>query len=134
MRCRTIGSIVTLALGLLCAPLLTNAQQPGKVVRIGLLSLSAASSLAIAGFRQRLRELEYVEGQNLALVQHDAEGQYGRLPDLATDLVGRGVEVLVAHGDAATRAAQRATSTIPIVMMGADPIASGGIASLARPD
>jgi putative ABC transport system substrate-binding protein len=134
MRCRTIGSIVTLTLGLLCAPLITDAQQPGKVVRIGLLSFSAAGSLSLAGLRQGLRELGYVEGQNLALVQRDAEGQYERLPDLATDLVGLGVEVLVAHGAAATRAAQRATSTIPIVMThGGDPIASEVIASLARP-
>jgi ABC-type uncharacterized transport system substrate-binding protein len=134
MRCRTIGSIVTLTLGLLCAPLITDAQQPGKVVRIGLLSLSVAGSLTIAGLRQGLRELGYVEGQNLALVQRDAEGQYERLPDLATDLVGLRVEVLVAQGAAAMRAAHRATSTIPIVMMGGgDPIASGVIASLARP-
>ena len=94
MRCRTIGSIVTLTLGLLCAPLITDAQQPGKVVRIGLLSLSVADSLTIAGLRQGLRKLGYVEGQNLALVQRDAEGQYERLPDLATDLVGLRVEVL----------------------------------------
>jgi putative ABC transport system substrate-binding protein len=134
MRCRTIGSIVTLTLGLLCAPLITNAQQLGKVVRIGLLSFSVAGNLSIAGLRQGLRELGYVEDQNLALVQRDAEGQYERLPDLATDLVGLQVEVLVAQGVAATRAAQRATSTIPIVMMhGGDPIASGFIASLARP-
>jgi putative ABC transport system substrate-binding protein len=114
---------------------ITDAQPPGKVVRVGLLSLSVAGNLSIAGLRQGLRELGYVEGWNLALVQRDAEGQYERLPALMTDLVGLGVEVLVAQGVAATRAAHRATSTIPIVMMhGGDPIASGFIASLARPD
>ena len=130
-----LGLIVTLTLGILVAPLPSSAQPPGKVVRLGWLSFGFASSPALDGLRQGLRELGYVEGQNLALEQRHAEGHYERLPALAADLVRLRVEVLVAAGGAAILAAQRATSTLPIVMVGGggDPSASGVIASLAHP-
>ena len=130
-----LGLIVLLALGILAAPLSSIAQPPGKVVRVGWLHFGFASSLALDGLRQGLRELGYVEGQNLALEQRHAEGHYERLPDLAADLARLRVEVLVAAGSAAILAAQRATSTVPIVMVGGggEPSASGVIASLAHP-
>ena len=67
MRCRTIGSIVTITLGLLCAPLTTYAQPPGKVFRIGRLTLASPSTDDLDGFRQDLREVGYVEGQNIVI-------------------------------------------------------------------
>jgi putative ABC transport system substrate-binding protein len=132
----TVGSIITLLLSLLVAPLAAEAQPPGKVFRIGVLSFSvtAGRDRSLDGLQQGLRALGYVEGQNLAMEQRDAEGHSERLPALATTLVDLQVEVLVALGAAATRAAQRATSTLPIVMVtSVDPVASGFIASLARP-
>jgi putative ABC transport system substrate-binding protein len=86
------------------------------------------------GLRQGLHEVGYVEGQNLIIEQRNAGGQHERLPELAADLVQLPVDVLVAAGAATTRAAQRATSTIPIVIMtSADPVQAGLVASLARP-
>ncbi len=129
----TIGLIV--ALGIFVAPLTATAQPPGKVFRIGWLFFGLAPDRTLGGLQQGLSELGYVEGQNLAIEQRYAEGHAERLPDLATDLVRLRVEVLVANGSASTFAAQRATSTIPIVMLGGgvDPVASGFIASLAHP-
>src|SRR5262247_2333472 len=128
------------ALVMLVAPLAATAQPPGQVVRIGWLffGLASTSSDALDGLRQGLRELGYVEGQNLVLEQRYAEGHYERLPALAADLVRLRVEVLVAAGSAALLAAQRTTSTVPIVMVGGggDPgrdVAAGFIASLAQP-
>ena len=85
-------------------------------------------------FRQGLRELGYVEGQNLVIEYRYAEGRDERLPDFAAELVRLKVDVIVAGGAAAIRAAQHATRTIPIVMAGnADPVAQGFVTSLARP-
>ena len=85
-------------------------------------------------FQQGLRDLGYVEGQNLVIEQRYAEGSDERLRDLAADLVQLQVEVIVAGGSAAIRAAQHATRTIPIVMaLSADPVARGFVASLAHP-
>jgi putative ABC transport system substrate-binding protein len=86
-------------------------------------------------FRQALRELGYVEGQNLVIEYRWAEGQPERLPDLAADLVRLQVDVIVpSGGNLAIRAAQQAARTIPIVMVGAsDPVAAGFVASLAHP-
>jgi putative ABC transport system substrate-binding protein len=87
-----------------------------------------------AAVRQGLSETGYVEGQNLAVEYRSAEGHYNRLPDLATDLVGRKVNVILAAGDESALAAKSATSTIPIIfVIGADPVASGLVVSLARP-
>src|SRR5919198_4970013 len=121
MWCSTVGVIVTLTLSLLAAPLITDAQPATKVYRIGRL-LSTGRPLPEPNayeeaFRQGLRELGYVEGQNLVLEYRSAEGSAERLPDLAADLVRLQVDVIVAGGTAAIHAAQGATRTIPIVMM-----------------
>jgi putative ABC transport system substrate-binding protein len=88
----------------------------------------------LEAFRQGLRELGYVEGQNIAIESRWTEGKDDRLPGLAADLVRSKVDVIVAETGAATRAAQQATRTIPIVMSTVnDPVGSGLVASLARP-
>ena len=145
MKLRTIGLISTLALGLLAGPLPAEAQKAGKVYRIGWLGMGGPGSLRRfklkpspnhIAFRQRLGELGYVEGQNLVIERRWAEGKLGRLPDLAAELVRLKVDVIVTSGSTrATRALQRATRTIPIVMSGllVDPVEAGFVVSLARP-
>ncbi|HEV8725405.1 MAG TPA: ABC transporter substrate-binding protein [Candidatus Binatia bacterium] len=115
---------------------LTEAQQPAKVPRIGCLVGGSRSSESARedAFRQGLRELGYVEGQNIIFVYRFAEGKLDKLPELATELVTSKVDVIVAEAPAAVRAAKNATSTIPIIMAhGGDPVAQGFVASLARP-
>ena len=134
----TIGVIVTLALGILLAPLASEAQQAGKVRRIGLLGFgcidSQRSQYHREVFRQGLREFGWVEGQNLALECPSAEFQWDRLPALAAELVQLKVDVIVTGGGAQTLAAKQATSTIPIVMaVSPAPVETGLVASLARP-
>jgi putative tryptophan/tyrosine transport system substrate-binding protein len=133
----TIVLLVTLTLGFLVAPLAAEVQQATKVYRIGWLSPGFPCpdhAPPVDAFRQGLREFGYVEGQNLVIVYRGAEGRIERLPDLAAELVQLQVAVMVAVGTAATRAAQGATHTIPIVMTGtSDPVAQGFVASLARP-
>jgi putative ABC transport system substrate-binding protein len=126
-----------LAGGLLAAPLVADAQS-GRVFRVGILATGSStdpSSVHVLGaFFQRLRELGYVEGQNLTVERRFAEGKYERFPDLAADLVRLKVDIIVAAGGLSPFAAQRATKTIPIVMTNqADPVGSGLVASLARP-
>jgi putative tryptophan/tyrosine transport system substrate-binding protein len=132
----TIRLIATLALVIFTAPLVAEAQQATTVYRIG--RLSPGSPLLVAhlweAFRQGLHELGYVEGQNLILEARYAEGSPERLHDVATELVRLPVDVIVAEGAAAVRAAQHATRTIPIVMAaGVDAVGEGLVASLARP-
>jgi putative tryptophan/tyrosine transport system substrate-binding protein len=133
MRLSAIGLLITVVLTSLVASLATAAPPAAKLSRIGLLTFAAGSPLRDA-FQQSLRALGYVEGHNLAVEARDAGGKDERLPDLAAELVRREVEVIVAAGYAAVRAAQQATHTIPIVMLlGGDPIGSGLLPSLARP-
>lgn len=112
------------------------AQQINNVPRIGYLSVLSASSdsARIEAFRQGLRELGYVEDQNITIEPQYAEGKLQRLPELAAELLRLKVDVIVVGGSTATRAAKNATKVIPIVMAhGSDPVALGSVASLARP-
>lgn len=130
--------IALLAVAVLVVPLAGEAQQPASLPRIGWLSPGSVSdartSRYLQAFRQGLRELGYVEGQNIAIEFRWAEGQYDRLPGLAAELVRLKVNVIVTPSTPATRGAKQATETIPIVMTSSgDPVASGLVASLARP-
>ncbi len=125
-----------LAAGLLGAPLLADAQEAGTVYRIGFLSSSGCPLLPeiLGPFREGLRELGYVEGQSFRIICRGAPGATDRLPGFAAELVRLNVDVLVAQGTASALAARRATTTIPIVMVGVgDPVGSGLVTSLARP-
>jgi putative ABC transport system substrate-binding protein len=118
------------------APLTGEAQQAGKVCRIGFLGATSASGYArqVQAFRGGLRDLGYVEGKNLVIDFRWAEGNYARLPELAAELVLLKPDVLVTHAPAGTPAAKRATATIPIVMgVVGDAVAMGLVESLARP-
>lgn len=114
------------------APLAAAAQPAGKVWRIGY--LVAGTGRIPEAFRQELRDLGYVEGQNLAIEYRSAASQLDRLPDLAAELVRLPVDVLVVGGANAARVAQQVTRTIPIVLAaGGDPVGVGLVASLAQP-
>ena len=124
-----------LTLGTVSVPLAVEAQVVGKA-RIGFLSGNPRSDTqdAIEGFRARLRELGYIEGQNLQIEYRYGDGKYERLPQLAADLIGLKVDVLFTFGTPGARAAKNATSTIPIVFgVVSDPLAAGLVASLTRP-
>ena len=110
-----------------------EAQQPAKVPRIGILS-SGSQSDRMDAFRQRLRELGYIEGQNIVIEERRTKGGPGDLPALAAELVHRNVQVILTAGTSPTQAAKNTTSTIPIVMtFVSDPVGFGFITSLARP-
>ena len=113
-----------------------EAQQPGKILRIGFLLAVPASTISarLEAFRQGLRELGYVEGKNIVIEWRSTEGKADRLPTLAAELVRLKVDVIVTGGPPPTRSAKQATSTIPIVMgYDDDPVGSGFVASLAHP-
>jgi putative ABC transport system substrate-binding protein len=113
-----------------------DAQQAPKIARIGYLSPSTPALAAgfVEAFRQGLRELGYVEGKTFVLEVRYGEARVERLPELARELVGRKVDVIVAGTDAAIAAVKRETQTIPIVMTTSnDPVGTGFVASLARP-
>jgi putative ABC transport system substrate-binding protein len=136
MTRRTFGLLVTLALCFLVVSPAVSAQPSAPVPRIGLLSLfSPALGESMAeSFRQALRELGYMEGQNILLESRWAEGHRERLAELAADLVRLEVAVIVTESTPATLAAKQATQMIPIVMAAVgDPVAVGLVASLARP-
>lgn len=127
----------TLAAGLLFGPLALKAQPPGKVHRIGWLDLnvrSAASLSMLDAFRDGLRALGWVEGQNIAIEARWAENDQDRLAALAAELVALQVDVIVTLSTRAASAAKSATAVIPIVMAGAsDPVAIGLVKSLSHP-
>ena len=128
------------ALSFLCALLLAltvpaQAQQPKKIPRIGVLLVGSPSSTAAQrdAFQKGLRDLGYIEGQNIAIENRYAEGA-AEFPNLATELVRLKVDVIVTAGTAGAQAAKNATTTIPIVFTGVgDPLGTGVVASLARP-
>jgi putative ABC transport system substrate-binding protein len=128
--------IAGLALVVACGPLPWQAQQPPRVLRIGYLAAVSASADAprLEAFRQGLRELGYIEGQNVVIdYRHEARG-FEPLPALAAELVSLNPDVLVGVTTNAAQAVQQATTTIPIVFMGVtDPIAAGLVQSLAHP-
>jgi ABC-type uncharacterized transport system substrate-binding protein len=113
-----------------------DAQQPGKVFRIGFLDPSTASGMAGLSetFRQEMRKLGWIEGKNIAIEYRFAEQKLDRLPQLAAELVHLKVDLIVVSGTPPAVAAKKATTTIPIVMAAsADPVGAGLVASLARP-
>ena len=122
----------------LASPDSAAAQRPEKTSRVGYLTAGSQSDQGrqrrLEVFRHALRDLGYVEGQNITFQFQWAEGQYDRLPTLAADLVRSKVDVIVAVGGAATKAAQQTTRTIPIIMVAVnDPVGSGLVPSLAHP-
>jgi putative tryptophan/tyrosine transport system substrate-binding protein len=132
----TIGLIVTLALAILLAPVVADAQPSARVPRIGYLGNSSPSLEPdlVEAFRQGLRELGYIEGQTIVIEYRWAEGEYDRFPDLVAHLIRLKVDVIVTAGTPGTLAAKQATKTIPIVMaVAGDAVGAGLVASLARP-
>jgi putative tryptophan/tyrosine transport system substrate-binding protein len=115
---------------------LAEAQQPARIHRIGILSPASGSffSARDEAFRQRLRELGYVEGKNIFIEYRHAEGKAERLPDLVAELLRLKVDIIVTTGPSTTLAAKKASGTIPIVIASAgDPVGSGLVSSLAQP-
>jgi len=125
-----------LATFLLTAAPFAHAQQPARTPRIGYLDNSTASGSAVYvdGFRQELNKLRWIEGKNITVEYRFAEQKPERLPELAAELVGSKVDLIVTVGYPATAAAKQASIVIPIVMANTlDPVGSGLVASLARP-
>ena len=134
MRKKVIG--LTLSATLFALSVNIEAQQPKKIAKIGYLAPStpAAAAHLVEAFRQGLRELGYVEGKNLVLELRHGEARAERLPELARELVGLKLDVIVTATDVAIAAVKRETQTIPIVMVNSsDPVGTGFVASLARP-
>src|SRR5262245_15636864 len=129
--------ILLVAVAVLVVPLTGEAQQTPSLPRIAFLGTSSLSdpraARYVGAFQQGLRELGYVEGQNVAIECRWAEAKYDRLPGLAAELVGLKGNVFVAGAQPAIQAAKHATETIPIVMVSSDPVAAGFVARLARP-
>jgi putative tryptophan/tyrosine transport system substrate-binding protein len=124
----------TLSAMLLALCVSVEAQQLGKVYRLGILSVRGAMEPRDEVFRQRLRELGYVEGQNLTIEWRFSEGKLDRLDSLAADLVRLKVDAIFGTATPTIQAAKKATTAIPIVMIaGADPVETGLVASLERP-
>jgi ABC-type uncharacterized transport system substrate-binding protein len=133
---RRIGLAVVLIFSLVLASLITEGQQVGKVYRIGFLSSQTSSTLTavLTGFRQKLRDLGYAEGRNLAIEYRWAEGRYARFPALARELVRLDVDVIVTpDGVPPALAAKAATTTIPVGFFAGDAVESGLVQSLAHP-
>jgi putative ABC transport system substrate-binding protein len=126
---------VASSLGLFGLTMAADTQQPAALRRIGVLLVAHSSDGEVAQkLRQGLRDLGYAEGRDVVIEWRSANGDYDRVPELVSDLIQRKVEVIVVDGTVATRAAKRATSTIPIVMvLVADPVGSGLVESLAHP-
>src|SRR3972149_3681526 len=143
MRLKAAGLLVSLALGALLAPISTDAQQPGKVYRGGLIvTTSPVSEMAgpepvpppTRAFLHTLRSLGYVEGQNLVFERRSAEGKFERFAEIVAELVRLKTDVIVTVSTPLAQAAKQVTTTVPIVMAtSVSPVAAGLVASLARP-
>src|SRR5215813_9383816 len=134
MRMTVISFALTVLFSALCAS--AEAQQPGKIFRIGYLDASTASGsmVLLDVFRQELDKLGWIEGKNITIEYRFAEQKPERIPELAAELVRLKVDLIVVAGLGPALAAKRATTNIPIVMASAgDPVAAGLVASLARP-
>ena len=128
---------LAIATGALAAPLAAEAQHAGKVYRVGILGESASDPSEARlwqTFRLGLRDLGWIEGENILIESRWNEGDSARLPELATDLVRLRVDLIVTRGSTYVQGARAATSSIPIVFtMHADPVGTGHVVSLARP-
>jgi ABC-type uncharacterized transport system substrate-binding protein len=125
-------SVFSISVFLLVFCVYASAQQPGRIWRVGLLTLSALPDHE--ALLEGLRDLGYVEGRNLSIERRNAEGHRERLPDLAADLVRTKVDAIVAQSNFGASAAAKATAIIPIVFVTlGDPVEEGLVASLARP-
>jgi putative tryptophan/tyrosine transport system substrate-binding protein len=136
MKTAAVPSILV-AVVLLTVAVIAEAQQPKKVPRIGYLTTTdpATESIRSEPFRAALRELGYIEGQNIAIEYRYGEGKRDRYADLAAELVRLKVDIILTGGDGPIHAAKNATKTIPIIMTGSglDPVKEGHVESLARP-
>jgi putative ABC transport system substrate-binding protein len=132
---KAAASSILVSLVLLAVVVIAEAQQPKKVSRIGYLGATAPSNISarIEAFRQGLRDLGYIEGQNLIIEYRYAEGKLDRLPELAAELVRLKVDAIFVQSTPAVQAAKKATTTVPIVSVSGDPVGLGLVASLARP-
>src|SRR5215470_11863741 len=136
LRKTALGSIL-FAGALLAVAVTVEAQQPGKIFRIGFLDSSTASGSAalLEAFRQELSKFGWTVGKNITIEYRFAENKNDRLPEFAADLVRQKIDLIVVSGGPAALAAKRATTTIPIVMVNlSDPVGQGLVASLARPE
>jgi ABC-type uncharacterized transport system substrate-binding protein len=134
MKKKLISFVLGAILFALCG--FVDAQQTGKILRIGFLERSTAfgSAVLVEAFRQEISKLGWIEGKNIAIEYRFAEQKQERLPELAADLVRFKVDLIVVSGGPEALAAKEATSTIPIVMANVgDPVGAGLVASLARP-
>jgi putative tryptophan/tyrosine transport system substrate-binding protein len=125
-----------LAVIMLAVAVLADAQQSGKIPRIGFLTGQTAPSSTSSGpnmeaFRQGLRDLGYTEGKNIIIEYRGAGGKHERMPELVAELIGLGVNVIVTVGMPAVIAAKKATSTIPIVTANADNLVEAGLSPVS---
>src|SRR5712691_5600041 len=131
----TVGCLIILTLSLFVTPLATEAQQSGHIPVVGVLRPEnpSADFDPLSAFRQGLRELGYAEGHTIRLAYRYADGHGDRLPALAAELVSLQPDVIVTNSTLGARAAQHATTTIPIVALATDLVEQGLVANLARP-
>jgi putative ABC transport system substrate-binding protein len=134
---------VIVIIALFAVPLAAGAQQAGKIFRVALVfTTTLVSEMAgpipadpdVRRFLDELRALGYMEGQNLALDRRSGEGKPDQYPAVIAEVVGLGPDIIVTVGDRMTETAKRATTDIPIVMLAADPVGTGLVRDLARPD
>ena len=132
MKKAAVPSILV-AVMLLTVAVLAQAQQPAMTPRIGFLFIGSKDQPHLGAFRQGLRDLGYFEGKNILIENRYAEGKNDALPGLAAEMVARNLDVILTTTPQATRAVVRATSTIPVVITGFDPVRIGLAKSLAQP-